>query len=163
MLERFKSYLREREFLPDEIEAVLSQNPTRLDQVPPRLSALQKFRELPEAEALAAADKRIRNILRQADGAIPVEVNDALLQEGAERELAGAVRLLRGEVTPLLAGGDYTATLKRLASLRPAVDAFFDKVLVMAEDPRLRANRLALLSALSGLFVQVADISRLQS
>jgi glycyl-tRNA synthetase beta chain len=163
MVERLKPYLREREFLPDEIDAVLSQNPTRFDQVLPRLTALQKFRELPEAEALAAANKRIRNILRQAEGALATEVNETLLVETAELELAAAVRRLRAEVAPLLTRGDYTATLKQLAGLRPTVDAFFDKVMVMAEDPALRANRLALLNGLSGLFLQVADISRLQS
>ncbi len=162
MLERLKPYLRERGFLPDEIDAVLSQNPTRFDQVLPRLMALQKFRELPEAEALAAANKRIRNILRQAEGTPAIEVNEALLVEPAEQALAAAVRRLRGEVAPLIARGDYTAALKQLAALRPTVDAFFDEVMVMAEDPALRANRLALLNGLSGLFLQVADISRLQ-
>lgn len=163
VLERLRPYLRERDFLPDEIEAVLSQKPTRLDQVLPRLTALQKFRELPEAEALAAANKRIRNILRQVEAsAIPSSVNEALLSEEAERELAAAVRRKRGEVAPLLAGGDYTAALSGLASLRPAVDAFFDRVMVMTDDAALRANRLALLKDLSDLFLRVADISKLQ-
>jgi glycyl-tRNA synthetase beta chain len=164
VLERLKPYLRERGFLPDEIEAVLSQNPTRFDQVLPRLTALQKFRELPEAEALAAANKRIRNILRQAEEvAIPAGVNESLLSEDAERELAAAVRRKRSEVSPLLAAGDYTATLSCLASLRPTVDGFFDRVMVMADDAALRGNRLALLKDLNGVFLQVADISKLQS
>lgn len=163
MIERLKPYLREREFLADEIDAVLSQNPARLDQISPRLTALQRFRELPEAEALAAANKRIRNILRQAEGDIPQTVDQALLTDDAELALAGAVQAARGEVAPLLAAADYTGTLKCLASLRPTVDAFFDKVLVMAEDPALRRNRLALLSGLSDLFLQVADVSCLQS
>jgi glycyl-tRNA synthetase beta chain len=163
VLERLKPYLRDRGFLPDEIEAVLSQNPTRFDQVLPRLTALQKFRELPEAEALAAANKRIRNILRQAEAiVIPASVNENLLREDAERELAAAVRRKRDEVRPLLDAEDYTATLSCLASLRPTVDGFFDRVMVMADDAALRANRLALLKDLNGVFLQVADISKLQ-
>jgi glycyl-tRNA synthetase beta chain len=163
VLERLKPYLRERGFLPDEIEAVLSQNPTRFDQVLPRLTALQKFRELPEAEALAAANKRIRNILRQAEEiAIPANVNEALLSEDTERELAAAVRRKRDEVRPLLDAEDYTAALSCLASLRPTVDGFFDRVMVMADDAALRGNRLALLKDLNGVFLQVADISKLQ-
>jgi glycyl-tRNA synthetase beta chain len=163
VLERLKPYLRERGFLPDEIEAVLSQNPTRFDQVLPRLTALQKFRELPEAEALAAANKRIRNILRQAEAiVIPANVNEALLSEDAERALAAAVRQKRDEVRPLLDAEDYAATLTCLASLRPTVDGFFDRVMVMTDDTALRANRLALLKDLNGVFLQVADISKLQ-
>jgi len=162
MLERLKPYLREKGLEPDEIDAVLSLNPTRLDQVIPRLTALQQFRALPEAAALAAANKRIRNILRQAGGAVASEVDPALLKEEAEKKLAAAVQALHGQVMPLLKSGDYAKTLKLLATLRPAVDEFFDKVMVMADDMAVRNNRLALLSSLSNLFLHVADISRLQ-
>ncbi len=163
MLERFKPYLREQGFQPDEIEAVLSLNPTRLDQALRRLRALQLFRRLPEAEALASANKRIRNILRQAGGAPGDSVNPALLQEESEIRLARQVEALRGEVTPLFDAGDYTQALSLLAGLRAVVDEFFDKVMVMVEDAPVRANRLALLKDLSNLFLGVADISRLQS
>jgi glycyl-tRNA synthetase beta chain len=163
MFERLKPYLRERGFLPDEIDAVLSLNPTRLDQIVPRLQALQSFRRLPAAAALAAANKRIRNILRQA-GVGPRRQNFDLqmLNDEAERALGGELRALSGPVQQLLADRDYAGYLKRLAALRPAVDRFFDKVMVMVEDPVVRSNRLALLSELSALFLQVADISRLQ-
>ncbi|OGI42765.1 MAG: glycine--tRNA ligase subunit beta [Candidatus Muproteobacteria bacterium RBG_16_65_31] len=162
ILERLRPYLREQDFAPDEIEAVLVLNPTRLDQVVPRLAALRKFRAAPEGQALAAANKRIRNILRQAGGAPAAEVNEALLKDEAEKKLARAVQALHGEVTPLFRAGDYAGALKRLASLRPEVDEFFDKVMVMADDAAVRNNRLALLNNLGNLFLQVADISRLQ-
>jgi len=163
LFERLKPYLRERGFLPDEIDAVLSLNPTRLDQLVPRLQALQAFRRLPEAEALAAANKRIRNILRQA-GVGPRAPSFDLTQliDEAEIELGHALRALTEPLRQLLAEQDYAGFLKRLAALRPPVDRFFDKVMVMVEDPVLRSNRLALLGELNGLFLQVADISRLQ-
>lgn len=163
ILDRLRPYLREHGFKPDEIEAVLAIGPTRLDQVLRRLEALQAFRRLPEAEALAAANKRISNILRQAGDAPRSEIDPALLREPAERQLAQMLVPLAGDIAPLLNQADYTGTLKRLASLRPAVDEFFDKVMVMAEEPQLRNNRLALLDHLSRLFLQVADIARLQS
>ncbi len=163
LLERLKPYLREQDFRPDEIDAVLSLNPTRLDQTLKRLEALQAFRRLPEAEALAAANKRIRNILRQAGGAPATTVNPALLYEDAEKNLAEQVAARRTEVEPLFHAGDYGVALRRLASLRPAVDAFFDKVMVMTDDAAVRNNRLALLNNLSELFLGAADISRLQS
>ena len=162
LLERLKPYLREHGFRPDEIEAVLCLNPTRLDQVRKRLAALQAFRRLPEAEALAAANKHIRNILRQAGGAPAHAVNPALLREAAETNLAEQVAAASAAVAPLFAAGDYGAALKRLAGLRPAVDAFFDKVMVMADDTAVRANRLALLNSLSALFLGAADLSKLQ-
>jgi glycyl-tRNA synthetase beta chain len=163
MLERLKPYLREKGFEPDEIDAVVSLNPTRMDQVLPRMTALKAFRALPEAQALAAANKRIRNILRQAGGAPAGEVEAARLTEPAERRLFEEVRALDGQVTPLLKSGDYAAALKRLAGLRPAVDEFFDKVMVMVDDMPVRNNRLLLLNRLGNLFLNVADISRLQS
>ncbi len=163
ILERLKSYLKEKGFEPDEIDAVVSLNPTRLDQVLPRMKALKEFRALPQAQALAAANKRIRNILRQAGGTSAATLNASLLTEAAERKLSEEVRVLEGQVAPLFKSGNYTEALKRLAGLRPAVDEFFDKVMVMAEDVNVRNNRLALLDRLSNLFLNVADISRLQS
>jgi glycyl-tRNA synthetase beta chain len=162
-LDRLRPYFRERGFKPDEIEAVLALNPTRLDQALKRLEALQAFRRLPEAEALAAANKRIRNILRQAGGAPKNPVNPDLLREDAERLLSEQVAARRAEVEPLYARGDYREALKRLAALRGAVDTFFDQVMVMAEDEALKRNRLALLDGLGNLFLGAADISRLQS
>jgi len=163
MLERLKPYLKEKGFEPDEIDAVVSLNPARLDQVLPRLKALKEFRALPEGQALAAANKRIRNILRQAGGTPTDKVDAGRLAEPAERKLSEAVQTLEAQVAPLFKVGNYAEALKRLAGLRPAVDEFFDKVMVMVDDPAVRQNRLALLNRLSNLFLNVADISRLQS
>jgi glycyl-tRNA synthetase beta chain len=162
MLERLKPYLRDKLFEADEIDAIVSLNPTRFDQVLPRLKALQAFRALPQAEALAAANKRIRNILKQAGGTAATTVDPALLREPAEQQLAQEIEALRAQVQPLFSAGNYAAALKALASLRPAVDEFFDRVMVMAEDTALRHNRLALLTNLSNLFLGAADISKLQ-
>jgi len=162
VLERIKPYLRDQGFEPDEIDAVVSLNPSRIDQVPARMKALREFRALPEAEALAAANKRIRNILRQAGGAPGDIVNPGLLKEDAERRLADAVRDAAQTIEPMLAAASYTEALKALAGLRPTVDEFFDRVMVMVDDSTVRANRLSLLARLSDLFCHVADISRLQ-
>jgi glycyl-tRNA synthetase beta chain len=162
MLERLKPYLRDKLFEVDEIDAIVSLNPTRFDQVLPRLKALQAFRALPQAEALAAANKRIRNILKQVDGVPVTTIDPALLREPSEQQLAQEVEALRPQVEALLHEGNYVAALRALASLRPAVDAFFDHVMVMAEDTALRNNRLALLANLNNLFLGAADISKLQ-
>lgn len=162
VIDRLKPYLRDKGFLPDEIDAVLSLTPTRLDLVMRRLQALQEFRRLPEAEALASANKRIRNILRQAGAGAFERVDPALFTEDAERRLAQQVESLQSRVHGLIANGDYTSALRQLAGLRAGVDGFFDKVMVMVDDVRVRTNRLALLNELSGLFLGVADISRLQ-
>jgi len=162
MLERLKPYLREKGYVPDEIDSVFALNPARLDQVLPRLEAIKKFRALPEGMALSAANKRIRNILRQAGGKVDGAANPALFAEEAEKKLAQVVQAAAGEVAPMIDSGEYAAALRCLASLRPAVDEFFDKVMVMADDPAVRANRLALLNNLSNLFLHVADVSRLQ-
>ena len=117
--------------------------------------------QLPEAEALAAANKRIRNILRRADTDIPDAVDPQALQDAAERALHQAVEEAAVEVAPLLAEHRYESALTRLAQLRGPVDHFFDEVMVMADDARLRSNRLALLQRLENLFLRIADISRL--
>ena len=159
--ERLRSYLRERGFAADAVEAVLALAPTRMDEVLPRLEAVRAFKALPEADSLAAANKRIQNILRKAAGSAG-EVPDArLFTEDAERELHAALGRAEPEVEALLAGRDYRAALVALAALRPAVDRFFDEVLVMSEDPAVRANRLALLVRLARLMNRVADIARL--
>ncbi len=173
MLERLKPYLREKNFELDEIDAVMERGPERgprrFDQLMPRLKALQEFRLLPEAQALAAANKRISNILRQAGGQVfnpppgRDPVNQELLRDDAELELDRQVRARCSEVEPLFVAGDYGTALKCLAGLRPAVDVFFDKVMVMADDQAVRDNRLALLNRLRNLFLEVADISRLQN
>lgn len=160
MLERLNGYLRDRGFSPDEIDAVLYQSPTRIDLVIPRLEAVCSFRNLPEAAALTAANKRIQNILKksiQADSAIHVD----RFQEDAERRLYEVLQQIEPQVKAGMKRQDYTATLTLLASARIAVDEFFDQVMVMAEDPAIRANRLALLKQLGTLMNQVADISRL--
>jgi glycyl-tRNA synthetase beta chain len=160
MLERLKNLLKEAGHEPGAIEAVLSQRPTRMDLVPPRLEAVREFAALPEAVALAAANKRIVNILKKSEGAA-AEVDVALLQEDAERELFRRVNELAPSVKSLIFNEDYTGALKALAGLRDVVDSFFDQVMVNAEEPLIRANRLALLAQLASLMNGVADISRL--
>jgi glycyl-tRNA synthetase beta chain len=160
MLERLRGYLRERDFAPDEIEAVVCQNPARIDLVIPRLKAVCAFRKLPEAAALAAANKRIQNILKKS-ATVEAEIQTGLLQENAERNLYEAVQQLAPQVKAGLHQQDYTATLTLLASARAVVDEFFDRVMVMAENPAVRDNRLALLKQLGDLMNQVADISKL--
>jgi len=160
--DRLRPWLREQGFEADEIEAVLALGVSRLDQLLPRLKALKAFRRLPEAEALAAANKRIRNILKQAGGRPRDGIDSTLLREDAERVLAEQINARRAEVEPLFARGDFESALRCLASLRGPVDTFFDKVMVMAEDDSLKQNRLALLNGLGNLFLGAADISRLQ-
>lgn len=162
MLERLKNYLRDQGYRPDEIDAVVSQNPTRIDLVAPRLSAVQTFRKLPEAEALAAANKRIQNILKKTT--VPAASPDlSLMEEPAERALFTATARLNPVVSSLLAGGDYADALCALAQVRKEVDTFFDEVMVMTDTALVRDNRLALLQQLGDLMNRVADISRLAS
>jgi len=160
MLERLRNYLRERGFAQDEVEAVVGQNPTRVDQVIPRLSAVQAFRALPEAQSLASANKRIRNILRKTTVA-QTEPDPALLTEKAEKNLYAATSRLLPSVRSLVSSRDYAAALRILAGVRKEVDTFFDEVMVMADEPIVRDNRLALLAQLESLLNQVADISKL--
>jgi glycyl-tRNA synthetase beta chain len=160
MLDRLRGMLRERGFTPNEVEAVLAQNPDRVDDVVQRLEAVQAFAALPESTSLAAANKRITNILKKTDVAIGTVSHD-LLQEEAERKLAASVERVRPQVDAAFASGDFAGTLKTLAQLRDDVDAFFNDVMVMAEDEALRNNRLALLSSLHGMMNRVADISKL--
>jgi glycyl-tRNA synthetase beta chain len=160
MLERVRNYLRERDFAQDEIEAVVSQNPTRIDQVVPRLEAVKSFRTLPEAQSLASANKRIRNILKKTT-VTQNRPDPTLLQEAAEKDLYTVTSLLMPQVSALGEKGEYTEALHALAGARKEVDTFFDQVMVMTDDPIIRDNRLALLSQLERLMNQVADISKL--
>ena len=161
MLGRFRAWYQDEGIAVDVIQAVLARRPTRPADFDARVRAVSYFRTLDSAEALAAANKRVSNILAKADAAIG-EINLTACVEPAEKALAEAVLALRTEVQPLIAKGDYTAVLDKLANLRAPVDSFFDNVMVNAEDPALRQNRLAILNTLQGLFLQVADISLLQ-
>jgi glycyl-tRNA synthetase beta chain len=163
MLDRLRGMLRERGFSPNEVEAVLAQNPDRVDDVVQRLEAVQAFAALPEAASLAAANKRITNILKKNEDAMPKDaaVDPGLLQDQAEKDLAAAVTRVQPEVDAAFAAGDFSGTLKTLAQLRDQVDAFFNDVMVMADDVKLRNNRLALLASLHGMMNRVADISKL--
>ncbi|BCX82717.1 glycyl-tRNA synthetase beta chain [Methylomarinovum caldicuralii] len=164
ILERLRGYLAERGFRPDAFEAVAAVAPAGLLDFLRRIEAVHAFRRLPEAEALAAANKRIRNILRQAQ--LPLdqagEPDPARFDSQAEHALYRELLAARTDVEPLLAKHDYTAALKRLAQLRDTVDAFYDQVMVMVEDTQVRRNRLDLLAQVARLFLRIADISRLQ-
>jgi len=142
--------------------AVLARRPTRPLDFDRRVKAVSHFRSLDAALALAAANKRVSNILAKVEGELPTTVKPELLQDAAEKALATQVAALQAELAPLFAAGDYQAALTRLAALREPVDTFFNEVMVMADDEALKANRLALLNNLRNLFLQVADISLLQ-
>ena len=163
MLDRLRGMLRERGFSVNEIEAVVAQNPDRLDDIVQRLEAVQAFAALPEAVSLAGANKRITNILKKNEQALAqaTTVKAELLQDAAEKALHAAMGRVAPEVDAAWAKGDFSATLKTLAQLKEEVDAFFNDVMVMAEDLALRNNRLALLSSLHGMMNRVADISKL--
>ncbi len=163
LLDRLRGHYHDAGLGPDLFEAVVALRPSRPLDFDRRIRAVAAFRDLPEAESLAAANKRVRNILRQAEVERPGVPDLAALQEPAERDLAEALASHAAAVEPDLAMGDYTAALTDLAGLRPAVDRFFDEVMVMAEDQAVRNNRLALLGQMSALFLRVADLSRLQS
>ncbi len=159
MLDRLRSMLRERGYDANEIEAVLGGAPTDVHGVWERIEAVKAFRQLPEAGALAAANKRIQNILRKSG--MGEHVSAQLLAQDEEKRLHAALESLAPRVAGHIETRDFTAALRELAGIRGDVDAFFDKVLVNAEDERLRANRLALLTQLGTLMNRVADISRL--
>ena len=158
--DRLRGLLRERGYAQDAVEAVVAQSPDRLDDIIERLEAVKAFAALPEAASLAGANKRITNILKKNEGAHG-EVQPKLLAEAAEQKLYGAMTETRQAVDQAFAKGDFSSTLKALAALRDDVDAFFNDVMVMAEDAALRTNRLALLQSLHAMMNRVADISRL--
>ena len=160
LYDRVRGYLKDKGYTTNEVEAVVSLRPKSLHDILARMEAVRTFAALPEAEALAAANKRITNILKKTDEAIGT-VDKSLFQEAAEGALYEAIERVRPGVEAAFAGGDFTAALRDLAQLREAVDRFFNDVMVMAEDAKLRANRLALLATLHGLANRVADISKL--
>jgi glycyl-tRNA synthetase beta chain len=163
ILNRFEGYLKDRGFSTLQVSAVLSMNPTQLSVVPRQLEAVKAFQALPEAESLAAANKRIANILKQAEAKGESFSNAELtnLKEPAERSLFQALRDASAKATGLFERGDYAGYLKTFAVLKAPVDAFFESVMVMVDDKALRANRLALLRDLRNAMNRVADISKL--
>ena len=161
IFERLKGYCLDKGYSADEFDAVISVKPTDPLDFMQRLAAVKTFRQLPEAESLAAANKRISNILKKSETKPAVAIGQ--LVEVAELELLKAATASGTDIQPLLAQRDYQGTLNRLAQLRSTVDAFFDNVMVMSDDLELRANRLALLSSLSDQFLTCADISKLQA
>ena len=163
MMERLRAYYLDAGYEGDVFEAVLARRPVRPVDFDQRMRAVKAFRNLPESESLASANKRIRNILRKSGSEIPSAYDNDLLQHGAEQDLARAMRELDMKVNPLFEHRVYTEALCALAALRDPIDRYFDSVMVMVDDPPLRHNRLALLNALSDLFLRVADISRLQA
>ncbi|HEU6455151.1 MAG TPA: glycine--tRNA ligase subunit beta, partial [Roseateles sp.] len=159
--DRLAVSLRDQGYSAQEVDAVLALQPTRLGDVPKRLEAVHAFAALAEAASLAAANKRVGNILKKVDGDLPTEVKPELLKEAAEQALAAALADVQPQADMLFEQHDYTASLKALAALKGPVDAFFDDVMVNAEDPALRANRLPLLGRLHAAMNRVADLSRL--
>jgi glycyl-tRNA synthetase beta chain len=141
---------------------VQAREPTEPHDFAKRVHAVDAFRKLPEAASLAAANKRIQNILKQAEDAVPARIDENLFAADAEWNLAAKTLGLAPRVRDLLKKRDYTTAMTNLAGLREEVDDFFDNVKVMDEDERLRKNRLALLQSISNLFLDTADISRLQ-
>jgi glycyl-tRNA synthetase beta chain len=161
ILERLRSYLRDQGYSANETEAVLGNNPSRFAPIPKQLDAIRVFMKLPEAASLAAANKRIQNILRKSDPGNTVDY--ALLFEPEEKALHQTLTATISQLAPLLERGEYEGFLKGISRLRDPVDAFFDKVLVNAEDEGLRSARLGLLKDLGKFMNSVADISKLAS
>jgi glycyl-tRNA synthetase beta chain len=163
LYERLRAHLRDQGYTANQIEAVLAQRPERIDLVPDQLAAVRAFESLPEADALATANKRIVNILRKSESDAAAAVDRGRLADGPEHDLWQAFQHLTPVVDEHCANGDYTEALKALAAAKPAVDRFFDDVMVMADDPAIRANRLALLRGIAATMNRVADLSKLAS
>jgi glycyl-tRNA synthetase beta chain len=161
--DRLAGNLREQGYNAQEVDAVVSQRPHRLGDIPKRLAAVRAFSALPEAAALAAANKRVGNILKKVENPVEATVDNALLKENAEIALHDALVDVVPQADAAFVTGDYTESLQTLAALRAPVDAFFDGVMVNAEDPALRANRLGLLAKLHAAMNQVADLSKLSA
>ena len=159
--DRLSVNLREQGASAQEVDAVLALNPRLLSEVPKRLEAVRAFSSLAEAPALAAANKRVGNILKKIEGVIESKINEALLQEPAEKALAATLATIKPQADALFERGDYTNSLKALAALKSPVDDFFDTVMVNAEDPALKANRQGLLATLHQAMNRVADLSKL--
>lgn len=161
--DRLSVNLRDQGASAQEVDAVLSLAPALLSEIPQRLTAVKTFTTLAEAPALAAANKRVGNILRKIEGEVEAEADDNLLQEPAEQALAAALNTTGARADQLFEAGDYTASLQALATLREPIDAFFDNVMVNADDPALKANRQGLLAMLHQTMNRVADLSKLAS
>ncbi|MGB4810935.1 MAG: glycine--tRNA ligase subunit beta [Methylophilaceae bacterium] len=162
-MDRLSVNLRDQGVSSQEVDAVLSLAPDLLSEVPKRLEAVRSFANLPEAPALAAANKRVGNILKKVEGEVAPTIAENLLQESAEIALNKALNTVKPNADKLFEAGDYTASLQALAALKAPVDAFFDNVMVNADDPALKANRLALLASLHQTMNRVADLSKLAS
>jgi len=163
MMGRLQAYYVDQGIGRDLFDAVLSRRPTQPRDFDLRVCAVEAFRQLPQAEPLAAANKRIANILKKVDGEIPAVIDPSLLSDASELALFKAFTDLTAVVTPLFDAGDYAAALTELASMQAVVDLFFEQVMVMAEDDAVRHNRIALLNGVHGLFMQAADLARLQT
>lgn len=162
MLGRFRARYQDEGYTVDTIQAVLARRPTRPADFDARMKAVSHFRTLEAASALAAANKRVSNILAKSEETLNDRVNSATLKEPEEIALALQVVVLRDKLEPVFAAGRYREALVELAELREPVDAFFEKVMVNVEDKDLRINRLSMLAKLRELFLRVADISLLQ-
>ncbi len=163
VLERFSGLLRDQGYSPQEVEAVMALNPVRLNLVPKQLAAVRAFAALPEAASLAAANKRVGNILKKVSPGETARVDAALLREPAEVALNAALASVKPKADAAFEQGDYAASLQSLASLKGPVDAFFDHVMVNVDDAALRANRLGLLATLHAAMNRIADLSRLSA
>jgi glycyl-tRNA synthetase beta chain len=163
IFDRISGMMKESSCTSSEVDAVISLNPETIKDIPKHLEAVRVFSTLPEAPALAAANKRVGNILKKVEGEVKAEVNTHLLQEAAEKALNEALSQVKPQADTLFESGDYTASLQALAALKAPVDAFFDNVMVNADDPALKANRLGLLAILHQTMNRVADLSKLAS
>ncbi len=163
MLDRLKVYYTSQKISVDVYDAVMTLRPTHPMDFDRRVHAVNEFRKLDEAESLAAANKRIGNILKKVKGELPAKIDEKLLQETEEKILNNKLQSMAEKIMPLFDDGNYSDALQQLAALRDPIDAFFDKVMVMADDEALKNNRLAMLNQLHALFMKAADLSRLQS
>jgi glycyl-tRNA synthetase beta chain len=161
MLDRFRAWYEDANIPAEVFQSVTAKQLSQPLDIDQRVHAVNAFSQLPQAQALAAANKRVSNILSKQTDVVSTQVNMALLQEDAEKNLAQAVNAKAASVAPLFTAREYTKALASLADLQQPVDLFFDNVMVMCEDQALQQNRLALLQQLRGLFLEVADISYL--
>ena len=162
MLDRLKGYFSDQDISIDVFDSVIALTPAEPYDLACRIDAVNQFKKLDAADSLAAANKRIANILKKLNGNIPTAINSDLFAETAEKHLAEQLTAVSSRVEPLLAQSRYTDALTELSELRSVVDQFFDDVMVMADDEALKNNRIALLGQLQGQFMQVADLSLLQ-
>lgn len=162
IIDRLKGYYLEKGVSANVFDAVQSISPAELTDFEKRINACVEFSKLSESESLAAANKRIKNILKKVEGDIADTIDSGLLQEDAEKQLAEAIATAEQKVAPLFAEREYTKALTELAELRTTIDAFFDNVMVMTDDAEIKGNRIAMLNKLANMFMQAADISRLQ-